>query len=160
MFIVKIDYPRKKHKHEFSPLGTHVPFKIPKLLKILLPIFPLRLIGGANGLHMGEQVCEPGTGAPYHWHYYEEFITVMDGVAEVKVNGETAIVEARGTLIVPPRAFHGFTNVGDGLLTVVGVTDWPIMDTGYVEDEDGIVVRGWEPGIETRRRLIEEGDAR
>ena len=115
---------------------------------------------GANGLHMGEQICEPGTGAPYHWHYYEEFITVLDGVAEVKVNGETAIVEARGTLIVPPRAFHGFTNVGDGLLTVLGVTDWPIMDTGYAEDEDGIVVRGWEPGIETRRRLVEEGTAR
>jgi hypothetical protein len=63
-------------------------------------------------------------------------------------------------LIVPPRAFHGFTNVGDGTLHISGGTSWPILEAGFVDDPEGIVVRGWEPGFNyRRRRMAEQGDA-
>ena len=116
---------------------------------------------GANSLHMGEQICQPGTGAPYHWHYYEEHITIFSGTAEVKIDGKTAIVEGPATVIVPPRLHHGFTNVGEGELRIIGATSWPILEAGMVDDPDGVLVRGWEPGYGyRRRRMVEEGKPR
>jgi quercetin dioxygenase-like cupin family protein len=106
---------------------------------------------GAVALHMGEQYFEPGTGAPPHWHYYEEHVVFLEGKARVYYDGETSIVDAPGTAIFLPRKVHGFVNVGDGPLHICGATNWPVNETFFV-DEDGDVVdtmRWWQSDAES-----------
>ena len=57
--------------------------------------------------------AEPGTGAPLHTHTIEELIVIIDGTLEVRIDGETHLVEKDHTLVIPPGAEHGFKVVGD-----------------------------------------------
>jgi quercetin dioxygenase-like cupin family protein len=57
--------------------------------------------------------AEPGTGAPLHTHSMDELIVIMEGALEVRLNGETHIVEKDHTLAIPPGAEHGFKVMGD-----------------------------------------------
>ena len=57
--------------------------------------------------------AEPGTGAPLHTHEIDELIMIMEGVLEVRINGEIHTVEKDHTVVIPPGAEHGFTVVGD-----------------------------------------------
>ena len=101
---------------------------------------------GAVAMHMGEQFFEPGTGAPPHWHYYEEHVTFISGKAEVIVDGERAVLEAPATVVFLPRSVHTFRNIGDERLHIVGATNWPVNESFFV-DEDGTIVdtmRWWQ----------------
>ncbi len=57
--------------------------------------------------------AEPGTGAPLHTHTVDELIVITEGSLEVRINGETHIVDSDYTLVIPPGAEHGFKVVGD-----------------------------------------------
>ncbi len=57
--------------------------------------------------------AEPGTGAPLHTHTIDELIVILSGTLEVRINGETHLVEKDHTLVIPPGAEHGFKVVGD-----------------------------------------------
>lgn len=57
--------------------------------------------------------AEPGTGAPLHTHTIDELIVIMDGKLEVKIDGETHLVDKNHTLVIPPGAEHGFKVVGE-----------------------------------------------
>jgi quercetin dioxygenase-like cupin family protein len=72
---------------------------------------------GAESLCMFEQWSEPGRGAPTHTHFgFEEVILVVEGRAEVWIDGETSVLERGGTALVPPHALHGFRNAGTEVL--------------------------------------------
>jgi quercetin dioxygenase-like cupin family protein len=72
---------------------------------------------GAESLCMFEQWSEPGRGAPTHTHFgVEEVILVVEGRAEVWIDGETSVLERGGTALVPPHALHGFRNAGTEVL--------------------------------------------
>lgn len=113
---------------------------------------------GANALHMGEQIIQPTFGVPVHWHYYEEHLTVYGGEAEVTVNDETMVVEGPATLIFPPRSAHGFRNVGESELHIIGASPWAVHETLFANDPDGVITRAWEPGFGSRRRRMTAGD--
>lgn len=117
-------------------------------------------LDGAHSAHTGEQLMAPGTGAPVHWHYYEEHLTFLAGKAEITVDGEMFVVEAPATVVFPPGARHGFTNVGDIDLHLIGAIPWPIHETLY-EDADGqrFVVRGYEPGTDGDRHRFSRSHA-
>ncbi len=106
---------------------------------------------------MGEQIMQPGTGAPFHWHYYEEHLTIYRGTAEVTVGDEVAVVEGPATVVIPGQSYHGFTNVGDGELHIIGAVPYPIHETLMAEDPSGTYTVGWEPGYDYRRRRLNEG---
>jgi quercetin dioxygenase-like cupin family protein len=57
--------------------------------------------------------AEPGTGAPLHTHTIDELIVIVGGKLEVKINGETHLVDKNHTLVIPPGAEHGFKVVGE-----------------------------------------------
>ena len=101
---------------------------------------------GAISLHMGEQYFEPGTGAPLHWHYYEEHVTFLAGTVEVYYDGDTRVFGPGHTVVFLPQKVHGFRNVGDDVLHLCGATNWPVNESYFV-DEDGNVVdtmRWWQ----------------
>jgi len=105
---------------------------------------------GAIALHMGEQLFEPGTGAPPHWHYYEEHVTLLEGRAEIFYDGEREILEAPATVVFMPQKVHGFRNVGETPLHICGATNWPVNESFFV-DGDGEALdtmRWWQSGQE------------
>lgn len=77
--------------------------------------------GVVAGLALLNQECAPGVGAPSHTHEFEELLTVLDGTAEVWVDGERQIVHPGTTVFVRRGAAHGFRNVGDGVLRLQAV---------------------------------------
>lgn len=101
---------------------------------------------GAIAMHMGEQYFEPGTGAPTHWHYYEEHVTILEGTAEVWVDDERIVIDGGATVVFPPLSHHGFRNIGEQPLHICGATNWPVNESFFV-DESGEVVdtmRWWQ----------------
>ena len=77
--------------------------------------------GGVSGLALLNQECAPGTGAPSHTHEFEEVLTIVEGAAEVWVDGERATVGPGVSAFIPAGAVHGFVNVGGGPLKLHGV---------------------------------------
>jgi quercetin dioxygenase-like cupin family protein len=57
--------------------------------------------------------AEPGTEAPPHTHTIDELIVIVGGKLEVKIDGETHVVDKNHTLAIPPGAEHGFKVVGE-----------------------------------------------
>ncbi|HVB88955.1 MAG TPA: phosphomannose isomerase type II C-terminal cupin domain [Beijerinckiaceae bacterium] len=68
----------------------------------------------------------------YH-EFRSEHWTIVEGCAEVEVDGRLRRVEAGDHVFIPLRATHRIRNVGAGRLTFVEV------QTGEVLDEDDIV---------------------
>ncbi len=101
---------------------------------------------GAISMHMGEQFFEPGTGAPLHWHYYEEHLTFLAGTVEVCYDGETQVFEKGATVVFLPQKVHGFRNVGDDVLHLCGATNWPVNESFFVDESGNIVdtMRWWQ----------------
>lgn len=115
---------------------------------------------GAQQLCIGEQILQVGSEAPLHWHYSEEIVTVLSGVARVTVDNETEEVEGPATVIFPAQSHHGFVNVGDDLLRILGVFAWPVYETYWVNGPEDRFTREWEiqeAGI--RRVLRRDPDA-
>jgi mannose-6-phosphate isomerase-like protein (cupin superfamily) len=107
-------------------------------------------VGAQNGserVAMAEQWFEPGTGAPTHTHHdVEEVITILAGRAEFWCDDERAIVEAEQSIVLPPFSWHGFTNIGDGELHLLGVWSVASVPTDYQEAPDRTYAIGGAEG--------------
>ena len=51
-----------------------------------------------------------------HFHEEDEFFFIIEGKAEVHLNGETKILYPYATFYCPPESVHGIKNVGDSEL--------------------------------------------
>ena len=76
---------------------------------------------GATQLCIFEQWIAPGAGAPTHSHPVEEVLTVLEGEAEMWMDGAREIVAAGQSLIVPAHRSHGFRNSGNVTLHIHAV---------------------------------------
>lgn len=63
----------------------------------------------------------PGAGAVLHRHPYAEIFVILDGQADVRVDGVAADVRAGQIAIVPAGALHRFTTTGEDVLRTVNV---------------------------------------
>ena len=63
----------------------------------------------------------PGRGAPMHSHNCGEQVMILDGEAEVEIDGKIARVAAGDTTYIPQGLPHRFLNTGDGDLTILWV---------------------------------------
>jgi mannose-6-phosphate isomerase-like protein (cupin superfamily) len=64
-----------------------------------------------------------GTGAPLHTHNCVEHVTLLSGVAEVEINGETTPLEVFDTTYVEAGIPHAFRNIGTTPMTILWVYD-------------------------------------
>jgi len=101
---------------------------------------------GATALSIFEQWCEPGLGAPTHWHPVEEVLTVLSGEAEIWIDGERVRAKAGQSALIPARLRHGFRNAGDGELHMLAVLASPVFEAQF--DGSPEVIRRWLPGTE------------
>jgi quercetin dioxygenase-like cupin family protein len=108
---------------------------------------------GARQVRIGEQTLEPGCEMPLHWHYCEENITVMSGVARMAVAGELAEVGSGETVIIPSLDVHAVRNAGDNVLRIITAMGWPIDEMNYVDRPGEIWRAGETVGRHGIRRL-------
>lgn len=63
----------------------------------------------------------PGAGAPMHCHNCGEQVLILEGEAEVEVDGSVDRLGPRDTTYIPAGLPHRFVNVGDGPLTILWI---------------------------------------
>lgn len=90
-----------------------------------------------------EQFCDPGLGAPIHLHAVEEVLEVVEGEAEITLRGESLILRANQSIVIPAGARHGFRNVGSSILKVRATLAAPIFEASY--DDRAEQSRRWVP---------------
>ncbi len=69
----------------------------------------------------GTTVFPAGAGAPMHSHNCAEQVTILEGEAEVHVDGEVSRLGAFDTSFIPANLPHRFINVGTGPLTILWI---------------------------------------
>jgi quercetin dioxygenase-like cupin family protein len=63
----------------------------------------------------------PGAGAPMHSHNCGEQVLILEGAAEVEVDGTRDRLAAGDTTYIPAGLPHRFVNVGAGPLTILWI---------------------------------------
>jgi quercetin dioxygenase-like cupin family protein len=101
------------------------------------------LLGGRQ-LCIFDQFCDPGLGAPIHIHAVEEVLEVINGRAEIYLNGETAVVSANQSVLIPAGIKHGFKNVETKILHVRATLAAPIFEASYENRNE--ISRRWSAG--------------
>ncbi|MCR3729175.1 mannose-6-phosphate isomerase-like protein (cupin superfamily) [Streptomyces umbrinus] len=85
------------------------------------PLITTSSAGGENRITSGMSVYPVGSGAPLHSHNCDEHVTVLEGEAEVVVDGEVTKLERFDTTYVPSPLPHLFRNTGDMPLRILWV---------------------------------------
>lgn len=98
---------------------------------------------GTSQLAVFEQWCDPGLGAPAHLHAVEEILTVLEGEAEVWVEGERRQLTTGQSAIIPAGRKHGFHNTGSDILRVQAILASPVFEAAY--DDARETPRRWLP---------------
>jgi quercetin dioxygenase-like cupin family protein len=63
----------------------------------------------------------PGAGIPLHYHNCDEQTTVLEGDAEVEIDGRRQRLKPWDTAFIPEGRHHRFVNVGSGSMTILWV---------------------------------------
>lgn len=90
---------------------------------------------GSSQLVVFEQWCDPGHGAPRHWHSVEEVLRVLGGSARIFVGDEEAEVGPGESVIVPAGVEHGFVNNRNDELHTQAILAAPVFEAHYVEGD-------------------------
>ena len=98
---------------------------------------------GSVQLCLFEQWCDPGLGAPTHYHAVEEVLSVMAGEAEVWVGAERARIKAGQSVVIPAGIAHGFRNAGNDTLHVQATLASPVFEAAYEDKRE--TPRRWLP---------------
>ena len=96
---------------------------------------------GGKQLTIFEQWCDPGLGAPPHFHPVEEVLSVIEGSAEIWAEGSESVIVSTGqSVLVSVGQRHKFRNCGREQLHIQCILASPIFDATY---DDGTVSRRW-----------------
>ncbi|MGW0822894.1 cupin domain-containing protein [Streptomyces sp. NPDC002845] len=88
---------------------------------VTTPLITTPSAGGENRITSGMSVYPVGSGAPLHSHNCDEHVTVLEGEAEVWVDGETTKLERFDTTYIPSPIPHLFRNIGNTPLRILWV---------------------------------------
>ena len=69
----------------------------------------------------GMSVYPPGTGAPLHVHDCDEQVTILDGEAEVEIDGAVTPLGLYDTTYIPAGREHAFRNRGTGPMRILWI---------------------------------------
>lgn len=94
---------------------------------VTTPLVTTPSAGGENRITSGMSVYRSAPGAPLHSHNCDEHVTILEGRAEVVVDGEVTKLERYDTTYVPSPIPHLFRNIGDTPLRIL----W-VYSSGYV----------------------------
>ena len=93
---------------------------------------------GDTPVRTGIQTSAPGYVAPMHWHPYTELLFIIDGEAEVWLQGEEDrphSLKAGDCVALPPDIPHSFRTVGDRPMRLLGIHANPTRVSTYFDRE-------------------------
>ena len=73
------------------------------------------------GFTSGMSVYPPGTGAPLHHHNCDEQVTLLEGLAEVEVDGVTTPLRPYDSTYIPAGREHAFRNRGESPMRILWI---------------------------------------
>ena len=88
---------------------------------VTTPLVTTPVARGENRITSGMSVYPVGSGAPMHSHNCDEHVTVLEGAAEVLVEGEVTRLEQFDTTYIPAPLPHLFRNIGTEPLRILWV---------------------------------------
>lgn len=88
---------------------------------VTTPLITTPSAGGENRITSGMSVYPVGSGAPLHSHNCDEHVTILEGEAEVWVDGEVTKLEQFDTTYIPSPIPHLFRNIGETPLRILWV---------------------------------------
>lgn len=115
--IAKLD---NASRVEFGPLAFYHPL----------------VADGDTPVRTGIQTSAPGYVAPMHWHPYTELLFIIDGEAEVWLQGEEDkphYLKAGDCVALPPDIPHSFRTVGDKTMRLLGIHSSPVRISTYFD---------------------------
>ncbi len=94
-----------------------------------------RFVGADHGADVSYFYVEnqPGEGPGLHWHPYSETWVVLEGNARITVGEESLVARAGDTATGPARVPHRFTNIGDGVLRILGIHASPTIIQTFLD---------------------------
>jgi len=78
---------------------------------------------------------QPGEGPGLHWHPYPETWVVLEGTARITVGADAFVANAGDTATGPAFIPHGFTNVGEGVLKIIGIHASPTIIQTFLDGD-------------------------
>ena len=74
-----------------------------------------------------------GKKVPFHHHNCDEQVTLLEGVAEVEIDGERTRLQRYDTTYISAGTPHRFVNVGDGPMLILWVYDTDQVTRTFTE---------------------------
>ncbi len=113
------------------------------------------LVGDGEGgtpIRAALQTCQPGYDVPFHSHPYTEYLIILEGSAEfrIEVDGMQHVALKKGdTVELKPQVWHAFTTSPTEVTKLLGIHLSPERIVNY------------KPGVKTDARgfRVEEGAA-
>jgi mannose-6-phosphate isomerase-like protein (cupin superfamily) len=88
---------------------------------VTVPLITRQSAAEENKLTTGISVYPPGTGAPAHTHNCDEHVTLLDGRAEVEIDGKVTPLTPDDTTYVGAGIVHCFRNTGNTPMKILWV---------------------------------------
>lgn len=95
-----------------------------------------KFVGAEHGAGVSYFYVEnqPGEGPGLHWHPYPETWVVLEGAARITVGEEVLVAQAGDTATGPAFIPHGFTNIGEGTLKILGIHASPTIIQTFLDE--------------------------
>ena len=94
---------------------------------VTIPLITRQSAEEDNKITTGISIYPAGTGAPPHTHNCDEHVTLLEGSAEVEIDGKVTPLVPDDTTYVTAGIVHCFRNIGD-----VPMKIWWVYSSAYV----------------------------